>query len=149
VRRRGGFYAFEWRSPQREDFSALGLAVRFIVNVAALWVAQALIPGFWINNASALIFGAIIFGVINAIIRPVVAMFSCLLTVLTLGLFTLIINTAMLGLTAWIAGKFDLSFHVDGFWPAFFSAIIISIVSMILTRWADENVLRGRRDIFR
>jgi putative membrane protein len=148
VRRRGAFYAIQWRSPQREDFGPLGLAVRFVVNVAALWVAQALIPGFWINGAAALIFGAIIFGIINAIIRPVVTIFSCLLTILTLGLFTLIINTAMLGLTAWLAGKFDLSFHVDGFWAAFFSAIIISIVSMILTRWADENVLRGRNDIF-
>ncbi|MDP9238994.1 MAG: phage holin family protein [Chloroflexota bacterium] len=148
MRRRAAFYTIKWRSPQREDFGALGLAVRFVVNVAALWVAARLIPGFWINNASALIFGAIIFGVINAFIRPVVAMFSCLLTILTLGLFTLIINTAMLGLTAWFAGKFDLSFHVDGFWPAFFSAIIISIVSMVLTRWADANVLRSRDDTF-
>jgi putative membrane protein len=148
VRRRAAFYSIRWRSPQRQDFGALGLVVRFVVNVAALWVAQALIPGFWINNASALIFGAIIFGVINAIIRPVVAMVSCLLTILTLGLFTLIINAAMLGLTAWLAGKFDLSFHVDGFWPAFFSAIIISVVSMVLTRWADENVLRGGNDLF-
>jgi putative membrane protein len=150
VGRGGRFYAFQWRSPRREDLGALGLAVRFAVNVAALWVAQALIPGFWINSASALIFGAIIFGVVNAIIRPVVAMFSCLLTVLTLGLFTLIINTAMLALTAWFAGKFDLSFHVDGFWPAFFSAIIISIASTLLSRWADENVLRGggRDDLF-
>ncbi len=150
MRRGGSFYAFQWRSPKREDFGAAGLVVRFIVNVAALWVAQALIPGFWINGAAALIFGAIIFGVINAFIRPVVAMFSCLLTALTLGLFTLVINTAMLALTAWIAGVFDLAFHVDGFWAAFFSAIIISIVSIVLTRWADANVLRagGRDDVW-
>lgn len=143
MRRAGSFYAFQFRPPRRDDFGALGLLVRFVVNVAALWLAQALIPGFWINNVSALIFGAVIFGVVNAVIRPVVAIFSCLLTVLTLGLFTLIINTAMLGLTAWLAGGFDLSFHVDSFWAAFFSAIIISIASTILTRWADENVLRG------
>ena len=143
------FY-WEWRGPEPKDFGVLGLATRFVVNVAALWLAQALIPGFWIHGAAALVFGAIIFGVVNAFIRPAVAMFSCLLTVLTLGLFTLIINTAMLGLTAWIAGKFDLAFHVAGFWAAFFSAIIISIVSTVLSRWADENVLRagGRDDIW-
>ena len=139
----GSFYVFRWRNPEPKDFGVLGLVTRFVVNVAALWLAQALIPGFWINGAAALVFGAIIFGVVNAFIRPVVSMFSCLLTVLTLGLFTLIINTAMLGLTAWIAGTFDLAFHVDGFWAAFFSALIISIVSMVLTRWANENVLRA------
>jgi putative membrane protein len=144
--RRGAFYAFQWRSPRREDAGPLGRAGRFIVNGAALWLAQAVIPGFWINGAAALIFGAIIFGAVNAIIRPVVAIFSCLLTLLTLGLFTLIVNTAMLGLTAWIAGKFDLAFHVDAFWPAFFSAIIIAIVSTLLSRWADENVLRSGGD---
>lgn len=143
MRRAGGSYVFQFRSPRRDDFGALGLLVRFVVNVAALWLAQALIPGFWINGLAALIFGALIFGIVNAVIRPVVAIFSCLLTVLTLGLFTLIINSAMLGLTAWVAGGFDLSFHVDGFWAAFFSAIIISIASTLLSRWADENVLRG------
>ena len=83
-----------------------------------------------------------LFGLINALIRPVVAMFSCLLTFLTLGLFTLIINTAMLGLTAWIAGKFDLAFRVDGFIAAFLGALVISLVSMILTKWATANILR-------
>jgi putative membrane protein len=119
--------------------------VRFLVNVAALWFAQFLIRGFDIDSVPALAFGAIIFGVVNAFIRPVVAMFSCLLTCATLGLFTLIINTAMLGLTAWIAGKFDLAFRVDGFVAAFLGALVISIVSTLLSRWADENVLRPSR----
>ncbi len=139
------FFYWEWRSPKAEDFGVLGLLVRFLVNVAALWFAQLIIRGFSIDSAGALIFGAIIFGVINAFIRPIVAMFSCLFTILTLGLFTLIINTMMLGLTAWIAGKFDLAFHVDGFIAAFLGALVISIVSTILSRWATENVLRPSR----
>ena len=139
------FFYWEWRPPRSEDFGVLGLLVRFLVNVAALWFAQLIIRGFSIDSAGALIFGAIIFGVVNALIRPIVAMFSCLLTVLTLGLFTLIINTMMLGLTAWIAGKFDLAFHVDGFIAAFLGALVISIVSTILSRWATENVLRPSR----
>ncbi len=142
MRRTGGVFYWQWRGPAPEDFGALGLAVRFLVNVAALWVAQALVRGFDINGVSALAFGAVIFGVVNAFIRPVVAMFSCAITCATLGLFTLIINAAMLGLTAWIAGKFDLAFHVDGFIAALLGALVISVVSTLLSRWADRNVLR-------
>jgi len=145
VRRPGGVFYWQWRGPDPGDFGALGLAVRFLINVAALWLAQALVRGFDIDSAGALVFGAIIFGLVNAFIRPVVAMFSCVLTCATLGLFTLIINTAMLGLTAWIAGKFDLAFHVDGFTAAFLGALVIAVVSTILSRWADRNVLRPSR----
>ncbi len=145
MRRRGSVFYWEWRGPEPEDFGVLGLAVRFLVNVAALWFAQFLVRGFAIDSAPALIFGAVIFGIVNALIRPVVAMFSCLLTCATLGLFTLIINTAMLGLTAWTAGKFDLAFRVDGFIAAFLGALVISIVSTLLSRWADRNVLRPSR----
>ncbi len=145
MRRAGSFFYFEWRPPRQEDFGLLGLLVRFGVNVAALWLAQLTVRGFSIDGAAALIFGAIIFGIINAFIRPVVATFSCLLTVVTLGLFTLIINTAMLALTAWVAGKFGLAFHVRGFIAAFLGALVISIVSTILSRWAGENVLRPMR----
>src|SRR5436305_7961287 len=144
MRDRGMFY-WQWRRPRSEDFGVLGLVVRFLVNVAALWFAQLIIRGFSIDSAGALIFGAMIFGVVNAFIRPIVAMFSCLFTVLTLGLFTLIINTAMLGLTAWIAGQFKLAFHVDGFIAAFLGALVISIVSPVLSRWADRDVVRALR----
>ena len=145
MRRSGGVFYWQWRGPAPEDFSLLGLAVRFVINVAALWLAQALVRGFDINSGGALVFGAIIFGIVNAFIRPVVAMFSCVLTCATLGLFTLIINAAMLGLTAWIAGKFDLAFHVDVFIAAFLGALVISVVSTVLSRWADRNVLRPSR----
>ncbi len=145
MRRSGGVFYWQWRGPAPEDFSPLGLAVRFLVNVAALWLAQALVRGFDIDSAGALVFGAIIFGVVNAFIRPVVAMFSCVLTCATLGLFTLIINAAMLGLTAWIAGQLGLAFRVDGFIAAFLGALVISVVSTLLSRWADRNVLRPSR----
>ena len=145
MRRSNGVFYWQWRGPEPDDFGALGLIVRFLVNVAALWLAQALVRGFDIDSAGALVFGAIIFGIVNAFIRPVVAMFSCVITCATLGLFTLIINAAMLGLTAWIAGKLDLAFHVDGFWAAFLGALVISVVSTLLSRWADRNVLRPSR----
>jgi putative membrane protein len=138
------FFYFEWRGPDRREFGLAGLAVRFVINVVALWFSQWIIRGFDINGWGALLVGALIFGAVNAVIRPVVAFVSCPLTIITLGLFTLIINTAMLGLTAWIAGWFDLSFEVDGFIAAFLGALVISVVSTILSKWADTNVLQPR-----
>ena len=148
--REGTIFFARWRGPGGEDFGALGLIVRFVVNIAALWIAQLIIPGFWINGAAALIFGAVIFGTVNAVIKPLLLMFSCLLTCATLGMFTLIVNTLMLALTAWIAGLFDLSFHVDGFWAAVFGALVVSVISTLLSMWADQNILRpSRRDRMR
>ena len=136
------FFYLEWRRPNANDFGWPGLVVRFVVNIAALWFSQWIIRGFDIDSGWALILGALIFGAVNAAISPVVAIISYPLTVVTLGLFTLVINTAMLGLTAWIAGLFELEFHVDGFIAAFLGALVISIVSTILSKWADANGLR-------
>jgi putative membrane protein len=150
VRRDDRNFYIEWRGPDREDFGLPGLAVRFIVNVAALWFSQQIIRGFDIEGFGALLFGAIIFGLLNAFIRPLIAIVSCPLTVITLGLFTLIINTIMLALTALVAGWFDLDFEVDGFIAAFLGALVISIVSTVLSWWAKRNVLapieRERRE---
>jgi putative membrane protein len=140
--RRGSVVFMQWGGRERRDVGLLGIVVRFVINVAALWVAQALVRGFDIERASGLIFGAIIFGTVNAFIKPIVAFFSCALTCVTLGLFTLIINAFMLGITAWIAGWFDLAFDVDGFIAALLGAVVISVVSTLLSLWADEAILR-------
>ncbi len=140
--RQGAVLYWRWKGPQREDFGARGLIVRFVVNIIALWAAQFLIPGFWINGLGSLVFGAVVFGTVNAFIKPMLLMFSCLLTCATLGFFTLIVNALMLALTAWIAGLFDLSFHLDGFLAAFFGALVISLVSTLLSKWADSHMLR-------
>lgn len=144
--RQGGLFFMEMRGPEAEEFSLLGLAVRFVVNVAALWLAQFLVRGFDIQGWAALLVGAAIFGGVNAIIKPVVTLLSCPITCLTLGLFTLIINAAMLGLTAWLAGLFELDFQVDGFIAALLGALIVALVSAALSWWADANILRPSRD---
>ena len=82
------------------------------------------------------------FGVINAFIKPIISFISCPLTILTLGFFALIINAAMLGLTAWIADWFDLAFEVDGFIAAFLGALVISIITTLLGWWTDDKILR-------
>jgi putative membrane protein len=146
--REGSVFYAQWKGPEAEDFGVLGLAVRFVINVAALWFAQLIIRGFDIDSVSALIVGAVIFGTVNAFLKPIVSMLSCALTCATLGLFALIVNTLMLALTAWIAGLFDLAFEVDGFWAAFLGALVISLTSTILSTWADRGILRpARRDV--
>jgi putative membrane protein len=79
---------------------------------------------------------ALIFGVINAVIRPIVILLSLPLEILTLGLFTFVINALMLLLTSGIAHRLHLGFRVDGFWPAFVGALVISVVSFLLSRLA-------------
>jgi putative membrane protein len=140
--RRNEPFSIEWRSPAAGADGVPGLIVRFLVHVAALWSSQALVRGFDIEGAGALLFGALIFGVVNAVIRPVLVVVSCLLTLATLGLFLLIINTVMLAITAWVAGLFELEFRVDGFAAAFLGALVIAVVSTVLSAWADRNVLR-------
>jgi putative membrane protein len=82
----------------------------------------------------------VIFGLLNALIKPVMTVLSLPVIVLTLGLFALIVNAAMLELTSWFAGQFNLNFHVDQFfWDAVLGSIIISIVSMILNMVLPER----------
>jgi len=144
--RQGEVFYVQFHQPRREDFGLLGMAVRFVINVAALWLAQALVRGFDIESAPALVFGALIFGVVNAIIKPIVSFISCPLTCLTLGLFMLVINAGMLALTGWFAELFNLAFVVDGFWAAFLGALVIAAVGALLGTWADSAILRPSRD---
>ncbi|WP_405979728.1 phage holin family protein [Streptomyces sp. NBC_00158] len=110
--------------------------VKTLANAAALAVAVWLVSGITLDDGSStgrraltLILVALVFGLVNLIVKPVVKLLSVPLFILTLGLFTLVVNALMLMLTSWLAGKFDLSFHVDGFWTAVLGGLIISIVS--------------------
>jgi len=116
-------------------------AIKVLVNGVALWVAAQLVQGinFAVDKTSTssqlvtILWVALIFGVLNALIKPVITILSLPVIILTLGLFTLIVNAAMLELTSWVAPHFHLAFHVDQFfWDAVIGSIIISVVSMIL-----------------
>jgi putative membrane protein len=111
------------------------LIVRIIINAIAIWLTSVLLPGFQIiGGATSLIIVAIIFGLVNALIRPIVRLLTLPISILTLGLFTLVINALMVMLTAWISGSLDLEGgFLEGFLIAFVAAIIISIVSTILS----------------
>lgn len=117
----------------------LSIIVRLVVNAIALWVTAAIIDGVQIEAASTqdevitVIIVAAIFGVINTLVKPVVKLLSLPAYLLTLGLFTFVVNALMLWLTSWVAGQLDVSFHVDGFWPAaVLGALVVTFVSWLL-----------------
>ena len=118
----------------------LNFALRTVINAVALWVAAWAIPGITFGGGSTgqvvwtVVLVALIFGILNAFIKPIIKLISLPLIILTLGLFVFIVNALMLQLTSWLAGKFDLAFHVEHFfWDAVFGALIITFVSMILS----------------
>ena len=126
------------------------LILRFIINAIALFAStQVGIPGLRFDGDwKTIAVVALIFGVVNALVRPLITVLTCPLMMLTLGLFTFVINALMLALTGWIAGQLHLGFTVDGIWAAFLGAIVISVVSFILTLFIrePEHEHRSMRD---
>ena len=117
----------------------LNFALRTVINAVALWVAAWAIPGITFGGGSTgqvvwtVVLVALIFGILNAFIKPIIKLISLPLIILTLGLFVFIVNALMLQLTSWLAGKFDLPFHVDEFfWDAVLGGLIITFVSMVI-----------------
>lgn len=122
-------------SRQREGFDLNRFLIRWGINAVAIWAAIRLVPGIHLidNSIGVIITVALIFGLVNAIIRPVVAFLTCPLIILTLGLGTLLINAAMLALTGAISRAVGIGITFDGFWPVFWGALVISIVSVVLS----------------
>ncbi|MSQ30965.1 MAG: phage holin family protein [Dehalococcoidia bacterium] len=122
------------RFDQRGDpWGPRTLLLRFAINLAGLFVADRLVPGIHIADWQSLVAGTAIFAIVNLLLRPLATFVSCCLIVGTFGLFVLVINGVLLAVTAWVAGQLGLGFAIDGFWPAFFGALVISIVSFIAT----------------
>ncbi len=112
----------------------MSFVIRLLINAVALAAAERLIDGItFTGDWLWLIVVALIFGLVNATIGPLLKMLTCPLIVLTLGLFTLVINGLMLQLTAYLAKFVDISFVVADFWAAFLGALVISVVSFVLS----------------
>ncbi|HST83301.1 MAG TPA: phage holin family protein [Kineosporiaceae bacterium] len=117
------------------------LIIKIVVNAVAIWVATAVVPGVVVSEGNAdlgrkivtlLVVGAL-FGVVNALIKPIVKLFALPFYILTLGLFAFIVNAAMLMLASWLAEQLNISFHIDDFfWSAIGAAIVVTFVSMVL-----------------
>lgn len=127
------------------------LLIRWAITAFALFVAAWLVPGITVDSGGWVIYAAmaVILGLVNAVIRPILKLLTCPLIVLTLGLFTLVINALTLWLSSLIAVRwFNLDFHVETFWAALLGSVIVSIVSVVLSIFVkddDEEERRRRR----
>jgi len=108
--------------------------IKWLINTIAILLAIKFVPGIvYAGEWWGILVVGLIFGLINTFIRPFIKLFALPLLILSLGLFTFIINAMMLSLTSLLSDKFHLGFHVEGFTAAFFGALVISIASMVLS----------------
>ncbi len=118
--------------------------IRLVINAVALYAAIVLLNGHGVtpqsSNWISLIWLALIFGVINAILKPILVVVGCPLIILTLGLGTLLINTLLFYLAGWVGQYFGVGFSVAGFGPAFLGALIVSVVSFILSALLKDEL---------
>lgn len=120
------------------------LMIRFLGPAVALAIAAAVVPGIGLGpgglalKALTLVVVALIFGVVNAVLKPVIKAVGCLFYVLTLGLAALVVNGLLLWLTSAVAGALSLPFHITGFIPAFLGALIVSVVGWLLALATDR-----------
>lgn len=121
------------------------LLLRWAINAIALYAAVQLVPGINFDGGwTGLLLVALVFGLLNALLRPVLKLLSLPFIILSLGLFTLVINTFMLLLTSWVGQGMGLGLSVDGFWPALLGSLVISLVSMVLSLLLHDE-LKGRK----
>jgi putative membrane protein len=118
--------------------TALALVVRVVVIAVALWVATLIVPGIDVGATSTstgigtLLAVALIFGIVNAVLKPIIKVVGCAFYLLTLGLIGLVVNALLFLLASSIAESLRLPFSVDGFWPAFLGAIVVGVVAFVL-----------------
>jgi putative membrane protein len=123
----------------------MGFVVRFIVNAAALWVAAQLVPGIVVAGLTPLLLAALVLGLINAVVRPILLVLTLPLTLMTLGLFIFILNAFCL----WLTSRIVSGFVVQSFGAALLGALVVSIVSWLLTAFVSDAGRWRRMDIRR
>lgn len=129
---------FSWssglRRPSTRSERLVEFVLRSLVTAVAVWVAASLVGGIRLEGWGTTLLVALILGLLNASLKPLLVLGALPLVVITLGVGLVLINALLLGLTAWIAGLFDLAFEVNGFWAAFWGAVIISLTSFVLNQ---------------
>lgn len=119
----------------------IGLILRFLLSAAALGLTVRILPGLHVDGLRPLLISALILGVLNAVIRPVLILLTLPFNILTLGLFTFVVNAAMLGATAYI----EKGFHIDGVLDALVGAVLLSVISGVLN-WLVRDQREKDRD---
>jgi len=118
----------------------LGFLIRACLVALGLWLATAWVDGVYIDTASTLILAGVLLGIVNSIVRPIAIVLTLPMTLLTLGLFLLVINAGMVALVAWMLP----GMHVAGFWAAFWTAVLVSLVSFVGSRFVGG---KGRVEV--
>ena len=122
--------------------------LRWIITAVALYAAIALLPGIepQSSNWLSIIWLALIFGLVNALVRPLLNLLTCPLILLTLGLFILVVNTLLFALTGWLGAQFQIGFTLADpwFWNAFLGSLVVSVVSIVLTLVLEDNLKPGK-----
>lgn len=120
--------------------------IRWAINAVALYVAVAIVPGIQPQSGGWLsyIWLALIFGLVNALLRPLLKLLTCPLILLTLGVFTLLINTLLFYISGQIGTTFGVGFTVAGFWPAFLGSVVVSLVSIALSLLLRDELKKRR-----
>ncbi|HJW82475.1 MAG TPA: phage holin family protein [Acidiferrobacterales bacterium] len=118
----------------------LGFVIRLLIGALGLWLASELVPGIAVHGAWTLLGAALLLGIVNAVVRPLLVILTLPITVLTLGLFLLVINAATLGLVAWMLDNFTIA----GFWPAVLGAIVVSVTGWLASYFIGP---RGRVEV--
>ncbi len=116
--------------------------IRWAINTLALYVAIAIVPGIHAESTRwfALLILGLIFGLLNAVVRPILKLLTCPLILLTMGLFVLILNTVLFVLTGMLGSQFHIGFTVSNFWTAFLGALVTSVVSFALTMLLKDEL---------
>ena len=122
--------------------------MRILITAIALWAATRLVSGItyqgnWLGLAGV----ALVFGLLNSFVRPILNLLALPLVIVTLGFFIFVLNALMLMLTSALSSKLGIDFHVAGFWPAFWGAIVVGIVSFLLSIFLPDGERRGTREV--
>jgi putative membrane protein len=116
---------------------ALAFAIKMVVNAVALWIATLVVSGITVSSSGGgkigtLLAVALIFGLVNAVIKPVIKTIGCAFYLVTLGLIGLVVNALLFLLVGWLSDKLGLPFEVDGFWAGFWGAIVVAVIGFVL-----------------
>ncbi|GAB3867657.1 phage holin family protein [Dactylosporangium cerinum] len=133
----------------------MGILIRLAVSAFTVWLATLVIDGITVEGTTGrkvltVLVVAAIFGIVNAVLRPIIKTIGCWAYLLTLGLISLVVNGLLLMLTSWIAEQFDLAFHVDEFWPtavlgALFIGIVSWVINLVIPDGGDKDRNNSRR----
>jgi len=128
------------------------ILLKLVITAVAVWVATLVIPGIHLHTHSAvskiltLTVVALIFGLINAVLKPIAKTIGCLAYAVTFGLISIVVNGLLFWLTSWVAGELDVPFHITGFVPALLGALLVGVIGWVFSLIVDRNGSSARHD---